>query len=510
MQQKTQILLITEMKSQKVSLGEKLGYSLGDVSANLVFQMMVIFQLKFYTDVFGLEGAVAGSVFLFACLSGAFVAPVIGIICDRTNTRWGKYRPWVLWTSLPFCVFYVLAFYNPGIQEKGMVAMYATVSYILLIIMYASNSIPYSSLGGVITGEIRERTSLNAIRFTAVCLAQFVVQGLTLPLVSKFGGAEGNVQQGWTMTISLFALVAFAFLLITFFSTRERIQPPPAQKVNLREDIRRTVSDQPWCSLFVLVLFIFITISLWGTSMNYYFQYNVDQKSLYDFIGTLGLTDAEGEATGFWYSVLDSLDLIAHQPSDAYSIGFSLFNMLGALVQFLGIILLSQFLANKYGKKHTFIVCLFLTALFTAMFYLPSPVDISFIFGLCLLKSLVYAPTIPLLWAMIGDVADHVEYINHRRATGFCFSGMSFALLAGLGIGGALAGAVLSCFGYVSGQNDVQSPTAMEGIRLVSSIIPAILFGIGIIALLFYPISKSYNKKMQSVLAARRQKMIVK
>jgi GPH family glycoside/pentoside/hexuronide:cation symporter len=111
---------------------------------------------------------------------------------------------------------------------------------------------------------------------------------------------------------------------------------------------------------------------------------------------------------------------------------------------------------------------------------------------------------------MIGDVADHVEYINHRRATGFCFSGMSFALLAGLGIGGALAGAVLSCFGYVSGQNDVQSPTAMEGIRLVSSIIPAILFGIGIIALLFYPISKSYNKKMQSVLAARRQKMIVK
>ena len=312
------------------------------------------------------------------------------------------------------------------------------------------------------------------------------------------------------MTISLFALVAFAFLLITFFSTHERIQPPPAQKVNLREDIRRTISDQPWCSLFVLVLFIFITISLWGTSMNYYFQYNVDQKSLYDFIGTLGLTDAEGESTGFWYSVLDSFDLIAHQPSDAYSIGFSLFNMLGALVQFLGIILLSQFLANKYGKKHTFIVCLFLTALFTAMFYLPSPVDISFIFGLCLLKSLVYAPTIPLLWAMIGDVADHVEYINHRRATGFCFSGMSFALLAGLGIGGALAGAVLSCFGYVSGQNDVQSPTAMEGIRLVSSIIPAILFGIGIIALLFYPISKSYNKKMQSVLAARRQKMIVK
>lgn len=497
------------MEPQKISLGEKLGYSLGDVSANLVFQMMVIFQLKFYTDVFGLEGAVAGSVFLIACLSGAFVDPLIGILCDRTNTRWGKYRPWILWTSLPFCVFYILAFYNPGIQEKGMVAIYATVSYILLIIMYASSSIPYSSLGGVITGEIKERTSLNAVRFIAVTIAQFMVQGLTLPLVNKFGGAEGNVQQGWTITISLFAVVAFIFLLITFFSTRERIQPPPTQKVSLKEDISRTISDRPWCSLFVLVLFHFITISLWGASMNYYFQYNVDQKSLYDFIGTLGLSAAEGETTGFWYSILNSFNLIAHQPSDAYSIGFSLFNMLGALVQFLGIIFLSEFLANRYGKKQTYIVCLFLTAMFTAMFYLPSPVDISFIYGLCLLKSLVYGPTIPLLWAMMGDVADHVEYIYHRRATGFCFSGMSFALKAGLGMGGALAGAVLSCFGYVPGLNDVQSPTAMEGIRLVSSVIPASFFGVGVIALLFYPISKRYNVRMQSELAARRQKVNV-
>lgn len=494
-----------ELSSQKITFGEKVGYSLGDVAANLVFQIMLIFQLKFYTDVFGLEGAVAGSVFLIACFIGACFDPLVGVICDRTKTRWGKYRPWVLWTALPFGVFYILAFYNPGIEDKGLVALYATVSYVLLIILYAFNSIPYSSLGGVMTGNIKERTSINAVRFVAVSIAQFVVQGLTLPLVNKFSGEERNLQQGWTMTIALFALVAFVFLVITFLSTRERIQPPPTQQKNLREDIRSTISSIPWRCMFLVVLFIFFTISMWGASMNFYFQHDIDQQSLYDFLGKLGLTDPNHEKTGVWAFVLNTFHLIAYSPSDAYFIGFSLFNMTGAVVQLLGIVLLSQYLANKYGKKQTFIVCLSLTAIFTAMFYLPSPVDVSFVFGLCFFKSLAYAPTVPLLWAMIGDVADHVEYVNHRRATGFCFSGISFALKAGLGLGGALAGVILSCFGYASGAVSVQSASAMQGIRLVSSVIPAVLFGVGVIVMLFYPISKTYNENMQAELSARRR-----
>lgn len=493
------------LKSQKVSFGEKVGYSLGDVAANLIFQVMMIFQLKFYTDVFGLEGMIAGSVFFIACFSGAFFDPIVGVLCDRTQTRWGKYRPWVFWTALPLCVFYVLAFYNPSIEDKGLVALYATFSYILLIVMYAFSSIPYSSLGGVITGDIQERTSVNAIRFIAVSLAQFVVQGLTLPLVNKFGGEDKNMQQGWTMTIVLFAFIAFVFLMITFFSTRERIHPPKTQRVNLKEDVRGTISDNPWRAMFVLTLFIFITISMWGASMNYYFQYDIDQKSLYDFLDTIGLTDPDHIKKGIWASFLSAFNLIAHDESDAYSIGFSLFNMMGAVVQLVGIVCLSEYLANKYGKKQTFVVCLSLTAIFTAMFYIPSSVDVDLVFGLCFFKSLSYAPTIPLLWAMMGDVADHIEYVNHRRATGFCFSGISFALKVGLGLGGALAGVVLSCFGYVSGHVDVQSADAMEGIRFVSSIVPAILFGIGVIVLLFYPITKTYNENMQAELAARRQ-----
>src|SRR5574344_229786 len=491
--------------TQKISLGEKIGYSLGDVSANLVFQMMMMFQLKFYTDVFGLDGAIAGSVLLIARIVDAFVDPAVGIISDRTHTRWGKYRPWVLWTALPFSVFYVLAFYNPGITDQAMVATYATVSYILLMTMYSFNNTPYSSLGGVMTGDIKERTSITSIRFIGSTIAQFVVQCLTLPLVNKFGGAKGDLQQGWLYTIGLFAVIAFVFLVIAFLSSRERITPPPTQKTNVKEDVRDTFASVPWRAMFALTLFVFITLAMWGSAMNFYFQNYVDQAALYDFLNKFGLVDSTNAGGGVGYTILNAFSLIAHKQSDSYSIGFSLFNMVGALVQFFGVIFLSQYLANKFGKKSTFIVCLSLTALFTAMFYIPTGNDVGLMFVLCILKSLAYAPTVPLLWAMIGDVADHIEYVNHRRATGFCFSGVVFSLKAGLGIGGAFAGLILSGFGYISGSVALQSATAVQGIRLVASIFPAILFGVGVVALFFYPITKQFNINMHAELAARRK-----
>ena len=468
--------------TQQVSLREKIGYSLGDAGANLAFQMMMIFQLKFYTDVFGLDGAVAGSVLLIACVVAAVVDPTVGILADHTRTRWGKFRPWVLWTALPFCVFYILAFYNPGIQEKAQVATYATVSYVLLLVVYSFNNIPYTSLGGVITSDIRERTSITTIRFVAVTIAQFMVQGLTLPLVDRFG--QGNLQHGWLCTIALFAVIAFACFMITFSVSRERIQPPPAQEVSVMDDIKGTISDVPWTAMFLLTFSLFITLAMWGSAMSFYFQYNVDQKSLYDFLSVFGLVD----------------DI-----SQAYSVGFSVFNMMGAIVQFLGVIFLSRFLANKYGKKKTFMVGLSLCTFFTALFYIPSPTDVSLLFALNFMKSLAYAPTVPLLWAMIGDVADHIEYENYRRATGFCFSGIILALKVGLGLGGAVAGIIISAFGYQSGNVMVQNESATEGIRLVSSIVPAMLFSVGILALYFYPITKEYNERMQAELSARRR-----
>ena len=491
--------------SQKVSMAEKIGYSLGDCSANLVFQMMMIYQTKFYTDVFGLEGAIAGSVMLIARIVDAFVDPTVGILSDRTQTKWGKYRPWVLWTALPFMVFYVLAFYNPGIEDKGLVAVYATISYTLLMTLYSFNNTPYASLGGVMSSDIKERTSITSIRFVAATIAQFVVQGLTLPLVSKFAGESGDKGHGWLCTISLFAVIGFVFLVITFFSSRERITPPANQKTDTRKDIKDVFKNLPWRAMFILTLFLFTTLAMWGSAMNYSFENYVDSGALFAFLDKLGLV-ATQTSDSVGYTILNAFGLIVSSPERAYEVGFGVFNMLGAVVQFFGVIFLSGFLANRFGKKSVFIVCLALTAVFTAFFYFPNETDVETMFVLNFLKSLAYAPTVPLLWAMIADVADHSEYVNHRRATGFVFAGVVFALKAGLGIGGAILGFLLSGFGYVSGAGIAQSESAIHGIVLSSSIIPAVTFFIGVIALYFYPITKKYNEEMQAELTERRSK----
>ena len=495
---------MSTIQNQKVTLTEKIGYGLGDCSANLVFQMMMIYQTKFYTDIFGLEGAIAGTVMLVARIVDAFVDPTVGILSDRTNSRWGKYRPWVLWTALPFMVFYVLAFYNPGIEDKGLVALYATISYTLLMTMYSFNNTPYSSLGGVMSADIKERTSITSIRFIFSTIAQFVVQGLTLPLVSKFSDG-GDKAHGWLCTISLFAIIGFIFLVTVFFSAKERITPPAGQKNNTRQDIKDVLSSLPWRAMFVLTLFVFITLAMWGSAMNYYFENYVDAGALYAFLDKLGLVATEAQDS-IGYSILNAFGLIVSSPDKAYEVGFGVFNMLGALVQFFGVILLSEYLANKYGKKQTFIVCLTLTAIFTAMFYFPAKDNIGFMFVLNFLKSLAYAPTVPLLWAMIADVADHSEYVHYRRATGFVFAGVVFALKAGLGVGGAILGFLLSGFGYISGAGVAQSDSAIHGIILSSSLIPAATFFVGVIAVFFYPITKKYNEKMQAELAERRSK----
>lgn len=468
---------------ERITFKEKIGYSLGDVAANLVFQVMMVYQLKFYTDIFGLEGAVAGAVLLFAPLAGALIDPLVGIITDRTNTRWGKYRPWLLWTAVPFAVFYVLAFWNPGIENKTLVAVYATISYILLLSVYSFNNTPLASLGGVITSDIKERTSITKVRFVCTSIAQFFIQGFTLPLVDHFSTGKTGAH-GWLVTISIFAVLACILSVVAFLSTRERIAPPKAQKMSIKADIKETFTNTSWRSLFILTLVLFTMLSMWNSSMNYYFHTYIDRQALYEFLSSWGLHLS---------------------PQSAYTTGFSVFNMANAVVQFFGVMFLSGFLANRFGKKTTTVVCMTLVVILTALFYVPSPKDIGTIYLLCIVKSLVYSPTIPLLWAMVADAADYSEYTHNRRATGFCFSGIIFALKAGLGVGAAMAGILLSGFGYVSGNGAVQNETAVRGIRLVSSIIPALLLAIGVIAMFFYPITKRFNEKMQKELSLRRK-----
>lgn len=482
-------------------MAEKIGYSMGDGAANLVFQMMMMFQLFFYTDVLGISGTAAGVILLIARVFDAFVDPMVGILSDRTNTKWGKYRPWILWTALPFALFFVLAFSTPDFGERGKI-MYAGITYVMLMAVYSFNNTPYSSLGGVMTGDIRERTSISSVRFVTATIATFIVQGLTLPFVAKFG--QGDAKQGWFITILLFAAIVVALFIVTFFSTKERISPPVNQRNSIKQDLKDITSSKPWKAMFALTLFLFITLSLWGSSMSYYFNYFVDKDALLDFLRNFGLVAGNIPENGFMYKALDAFGLVVKDASNVFAVGFSLFNMIGQIITLLGVILLSQYLSNIFGKKNVFIVCLSLTAMFTALFFFVSPVDIELIFIINILKSLAYAPTIPLLWAMMGDVADHSEWVTYRRATGFIFAGIVFALKAGLGIGGALCGAIIDSFGFVPNTDQISS--AVFGIKLTSSLIPAVTFAIGVIALLFYPITSSLNVKLQKELENRRNK----
>lgn len=488
------------VNSQKVPLLEKIGYSMGDGAANLAFQMMMMFQMFFYTDVFGIKATAAGSILLVARLVDAFVDPVVGVLADRTQTKWGKYRPWVLWTAIPFAVFFVLAFTTPDWGERAKI-IYAGITYTLLMSVYSFNNTPYASLGGVMSSDIKERTSISSVRFVTATIATFVVQGLTLPLVSKFGNGEANDPKGWFYTILLFAVVAVGLMVITFFSSKERIAPPKDQKNDFKKDFKDLIGCTPWKAMFILTLFLFVTLSLFGSAMSYYFNYFVDKTALHKFITQFGLVTV-GEMTG-WQKILNLFGLISKPDlSNVFAVGFSFFNMIGQVITLAGVLLLSQPLSQKFGKKLVFLICLGMTAVFTAMFFFVKPDDIGAIFIINILKNAAYAPTIPLLWAMMGDVADFSEWKNHRRATGFCFAGIVFALKAGLGVGGALCGIIVQSFGFIS--NTVQSDSSILGIRLTSSIFPAITFAIATICLFFYPITKKLNIKMQAELDERR------
>jgi glycoside/pentoside/hexuronide:cation symporter, GPH family len=495
---------MAEHFQQKLSFREKAGYSFGDAAANFVFQTMLIFQLGFYTDVFGITAAAAGTLLLVGRFWDAMFDPLMGVIADRTNTRWGKFRPWILWSAVPFAIIFYLAFTTPDFGSTGKL-IYAYITYILLMTVYSVNNLPYAALNGVMTGDVNERTSLSSYRFFFAMAAAFIVQGLTLPLVTKFG--EGNTQKGWSLTIGVFALLSILFFVITFFSARERIKPDPAQKSSPKQDFADLLKNAPWISMFVLTLFLFITLALWGSATFYFFTYYVDKPHLFAFLQSWGLaatvTGGATAASGWMHSFLNAFGLIATQDgANTTSVGFSLFNMSGQLVMILGV-LSSKWLSMRFGKKKVFLTGLLFTTLFTGLFILLPPDNIEALFVLNFLKSLSYGPTIPLLWAMMADVADYAEWKTRRRATGVVFAGIVFALKAGLGLGGALCGWLLATYDYVP--NVVQDPHAILGIRLTASIYPAITFGIGVIALTFYSISKTLNIQIQDELVERRK-----
>lgn len=440
----------TAVPAARLSFREKAGYALGDAAANFVFQTMLIFQLSFYTDTFGLTAAAAGTLFLVVRAWDAVFDPLMGVIADRTKSRWGKFRPWILWTAVPFGALACLAFTTPHFSPGGKL-VYAYVTYVLLMMVYSANNLPYSALSGVMTADAGERTSLSSYRFVAAMLAAFAIQGLAMPLVHRLG--RGSDARGYQLTMGLFSALGIIFFLVTFFTTRERIQPDPAQKSSIKQDFLDLLSNGPWITLFLLTVLVFIGLAMRGSIVLYYFKYYLGREDL-----------------------------------------FGAFNVTGLATTIVGI-LFSRSFATRWGKKNVFIFGLGGTAfVYLGFFFLPfhSVVGAFILQGL---SQLVYGLTVPLLWTMMADVADYAEWKTGRRTTGVVFSALVFGLKAGLGLGGALGGWILSGFGYVA--NSGQTSQALLGIRLGVSLFAAVPFLIGVGCLFFYAIDREMNERIQ-------------
>ena len=481
----------------KLSVREKIGYSLGDLSANLIFQTLMTFLAFFYTDVYRIPPAAASAIIFAGGMAGAFFNPIMGAIADRTNTRWGKFRPWILWTALPFGVMAILAFSTPDFGEKGKIA-YALITYFVLVLVYAANNLPYASLSGVLTGNIAERNSISSYRFVAVMIAQFIVQVLLLPLVLILG--DGDKTKGFENTMGIFAAIGVVFFIITFLTTRERIIPKPEQKSSIREDLGDLIRNRPWIAILILTIFVFITLSLKGGTYVYYFENYLSEPHLATFLNDIGFN---GFIDGL-NNLLTRIGLHGFQwPEDAPTSGFSLFNAGGIIFMIIGIIF-SKKLADRFGKRDVFGTGLFLSAICLLVFVFYAPDSIALVFVTQILHGFFYGLTIPLLWAMIADVADYSEWKNNRRATAIIFSAMIFGLKAGLSIGGALVAGILAGYGYDESVA-VQAPEVINGIKMSISVFPTITFMVGVACLFFYAIDKKTEVRIEKELIDRRK-----
>ena len=483
--------------SDALSVREKIGYSLGDLAANLIFQTLVSFIAFFYTDIYRIPADTAGTVIFTGGLLGAFVfTPLMGLVADRTRTRWGKFRPWILWTAVPFGALALLAFTTPDLGAHGKV-VYALVTYTLLVLVYAANNLPYSALSGVITGNMAERNSMSSYRFTAVMVAQFVIQVLLLPLVLILGG--GDKALGFRNTMLLFAVVGTVFFLVTFATTRERVVPEAAQGGSVRQDLADLSRNVPWLLMLVLTVLVFVNLALKGGMYVYYFKYYMDAAELSRFLDGVGF---DAFIAGL-NALLTGIGLTEFQwPKDAPTSAFSLFSACGIVCMIVGIGF-SKRLADRYGKRDVFGGALFVSTLCLLAFWFFSPSAVGWVILAYVLHGLFYGITVPLLWAMVADVADWSEWKNHRRATAITFSAILIGLKLGLTIGGALVAKILAAYGY-DPDLTAQSAGAVNGIKLAVSVYASIPFLLCCALLFFYEIDKATEARIERELAARR------
>jgi GPH family glycoside/pentoside/hexuronide:cation symporter len=448
---------------QRLRFAEKLGYGLGDTASNFFFQVFNIFLLYYYTDVFGLNSAAVGLMFIVTKVVDAISDPVMGLVADRTNTRWGKFRPYLLWGAIPYGILGYAMFAGPDFSEAGKL-IYAYATYTLMMLAYTVINVPYSALMGVISPNSLERTSVSSFRFICAFSAAWLVGTFVTPLKNILGG--GDEALGFQLTMMIFAVISIALFWVTFATTRERVKPMQEQS-SLKLDFNAMLGNGPWMALFFCAIFTLMNVAVRNGAIMYYFKYYVGD---------------------------DGTPIFMIFDKTAVFMSLGLFTMVAGIA-------CTKWLAERFDKRSLLMLLSLLNAISMAVFFVIPPEQYLLMVVVNCLGTFIIGPTPALVWAMYADTADYGEWRSGRRTTALVFSALQFAQKLGLAVGAGLSGFILSLFGFVA--NQAQSELSITGIRLMFSVFPAALATAGVVAVFFYPLKDTKVAEIEKELQAR-------
>ena len=461
----------------KLPLREKFSYGFGDLASVLYWQTFMVYLTYFYTDVFGIAALAAGTMLGLSRSMDAFFDPIMGMVADRTETRWGEFRPFLLWFCVPFAVAGVLTFTTPAFSASSKL-IWAWITYNALMLLYTAINIPYTAMLGVLSPDPSERTTLSSIKFVGAFTAGIIVSATLLPLSKVLGG--GNDARGWQLSFVIIGVAAVAFFLITFFNTRERVRPPKAQKTSVGRDLKDLVTNGPWLLLLATTITFILFVAVRSSVTAHYFKYYVGSQTL-----TLPAFLPKIGGTQTWH----------------FEALVSAFNSTGQLASLLGVVLV-PFFARRVGRKAAFVSLAIVAIVSTAGFYLLQPRQLLLIYGLNLIGSITGGPLSVLLWAMYADTADYAEWKKGRRATGLVFSASIFSQKQGWAIGAWVALGLMASVGFKA--NVDQTPATLHGLLLLVSVIPAAIGILSVLIVLFYPLNEAKMSQIAADLTARR------
>ena len=453
-----------------LSIREKVAYGLGDFASSMFWKLFSMFLLFFYTDVFGITAAAAGTMFLVTRLWDSANDPIMGVLADRTNTRWGKFRPYLLFVAAPFAIIGILTFTTPDLGTTGKL-VYAYVTYTLMMMVYTAVNVPYAALMGVMTSNTEDRTSLASFRFLGAFTGGLFVTSTAAYLIDYFGETLGQ-ETGYQLTIGIYAVLAAILFILTFAGTRERLLPAEEKSI-LRDDLKDILKNKPWFIMLGAAISVLIFNSLREGAMLYYFTYYIGDQDVILF-GNLSHTVLVSAYMSVWLGS----------------------NIIG--------VLLAKPISARIGKKTTFLFAMLGSALFSFALFFMTPGQIELIFILNVLIGITAGIVLPLIWSMYADIADYSEWKTGRRATGLIFSSSSMSQKFGWTIGGAISGWFLGYFGYVA--NAQQSDTALLGIQLMISVLAGIGALLAVAFIAFYKLDEETMEQIESDLKERRRK----